>query len=170
MGAHPLTGSHRSGWRASRANLFDDARVFLCPTPDTSADTLRLAESFWRALRSGVEVLDAAAHDEEMSWRSHLPQVLSTTLALTLREAGVQRSALGPGGRDMTRLAGSSPSLWMSIVQDNTAALVHSLVAMESQLRTFRESLQSGRSDETRALLDQAREWFDGAPMEVSQT
>jgi prephenate dehydrogenase len=169
VGAHPLTGSHRSGWRASRANLFDDARVFLCPTPDTSDDTLRLAESFWRALRSGVEVLDAAAHDEQMSWRSHLPQVLSTTLALTLREAGVQRSALGPGGRDMTRLAGSSSSLWMSIVQDNTPALVHSLAAMENQLRSFREALEYGRSDETRALLDQARDWFDGAPMDAGQ-
>ena len=169
VGAHPLTGSHRSGWRASRANLFDDARVFLCPTPDTSSESLRLAESFWRALRSGVEVLDATAHDEQMSWRSHLPQVLSTTLALTLREVGVQRSALGPGGRDMTRLAGSSPSLWMSIMQDNTAALVQSLVAMEGQLRTFRESLEHTDGEHTRALLVQARDWFDGAPMESGE-
>jgi prephenate dehydrogenase len=170
VGAHPLTGSHRSGWRASRANLFDDARVFLCPTPSTSDESLRLAESFWRALRSGVEVLDAAVHDEQMSWRSHLPQVLSTTLALTLRDAGVQRSALGPGGRDMTRLAGSSPSLWMSIVQDNTAALVHSLVAMEDQLRTFRESLQRADGEQTRELLVHARDWFDGAPMDSGRT
>jgi prephenate dehydrogenase len=81
----------------------------------------------------------------------------------------VQRSALGPGGRDMTRLAGSSSSLWMSIVQDNTPALVHSLAAMENQLRSFREALEYGRSDETRALLDQARDWFDGAPMDAGQ-
>jgi Prephenate dehydrogenase len=165
VGAHPLTGSHRSGWRASRANLFDDARVFLCPTPDTTAESLRLAESFWRALRSGVEVLDAAVHDEQMSWRSHLPQVLSTTLALTLRDAGVQRSALGPGGRDMTRLAGSSPALWMSIVQDNTASLVNSLSAMERQLRNFREALERANGDATRKSLTDARDWFDGAPI-----
>ncbi|CAN5535808.1 hypothetical protein BH09GEM1_BH09GEM1_01230 [soil metagenome] len=164
VGAHPLTGSHRSGWRASRANLFDDARVFLCPTSSTSAESLRLAESFWRALRSGVEVLDAAVHDEQMSWRSHLPQVLSTTLALTLREAGVQRSALGPGGRDMTRLAGSSPSLWMSILGDNTAALARSLESMENQLRFFREALERQDGEETRTSLTDARDWFDGAP------
>ena len=165
VGAHPLTGSHRSGWRASRSNLFDDARIFLCPTPETTAESLRLAESFWRALRSGVEVLDAAVHDEQMSWRSHLPQVLSTTLALTLRDAGVQRSALGPGGRDMTRLAGSSPALWMSIVEDNTASLVNSLSAMEQQLRGFRESLEGRDSDATRERLTSARDWFDGAPI-----
>ena len=165
VGAHPLTGSHRSGWRASRANLFDDARVFLCPTATTGADALRLAESFWRGLRSGVEVLDAATHDEQMSWRSHLPQVLSTTLALTLREAGVQRSALGPGGRDMTRLAGSSPSLWMSILDDNTVALARSLAVMEGQLRLFRESLERQDREQMRASLTDARDWFDGAPI-----
>ena len=97
IGAHPLTGSHRSGWRASRATLFDEARVFLCPTSTSTPDALQLAETFWRGLRAGVEVLDAATHDEQMAWRSHLPHVLSVALALTLRDAGIQRSALGPG-------------------------------------------------------------------------
>ena len=36
VGAHPLTGSHRSGWGASRASLFDEARVFLCPSATTT--------------------------------------------------------------------------------------------------------------------------------------
>src|SRR4051812_16332240 len=106
VGAHPLTGSHRSGWRASRANLFDEARVFLCPAAGASSEVVQLAESFWRGLRAGIEILDGHVHDEQMAWRSHLPHVLSSALALTLREAGIHRSALGPGGRDMTRLAG----------------------------------------------------------------
>ncbi|MEO8619763.1 MAG: prephenate dehydrogenase [bacterium] len=164
VGAHPLTGSHRSGWRASRATLFDEARVFLCATPTTEADALLLAEGFWRGLRAGVELLDAATHDEQMAWRSHLPHVLSTALALTLRDVGIQRSALGPGGRDMTRLAGGLPSLWMSIVEDNGVALSTALSAMESHLRVFRESLQRHDVETTSAFLSSARDWFDGAP------
>ena len=165
VGAHPLTGSHRSGWRASRASLFDEARVFLCPTTTTTAETLELAGAFWRGLRAGVEVLDASAHDEQMAWRSHLPHVLSLALALTLRDMGVQRSSLGPGGRDMTRLAGSSPAMWMSIVEDNGVALSDALVAMEAHLRVFRESLQNHESGTTREFLANARKWFDGAPL-----
>jgi prephenate dehydrogenase len=165
VGAHPLTGSHRSGWRASRASLFDEARVFLCATSTTAPATLQLAESFWRGLRSGVEVLDAATHDEQMAWRSHLPHVMSNALALTLRDMGIQRSALGPGGRDMTRLAGGSPSLWMSIVEDNGAALATALGAVESHLKLFRESLQAHDSATTEEFLSNAREWFDGAPL-----
>ena len=154
VGAHPLTGSHRSGWGASRAGLFDEARVFLCPSPSTTPETLR----------AGVEVLDAAAHDEQMAWRSHLPQMVSTALALTLRQANVSRSALGPGGRDMTRLAGGDPDLWTGIVGDNAPAILEALDAMVDQLRLVRERLAAGE-DGVRECFADGRDWFDGQPM-----
>ncbi len=166
VGAHPLTGSHRSGWRASRATLFDDARVFLCPTRSTSPESLALAEWFWRGLRTGVEVLDAATHDEQMAWRSHLPQVVSTALALVLQHAGIHRSALGPGGRDMTRLAGGSPDLWVSIVEDNGAALDAALHELDEELRRFRAALSAHDRGATTEFFSSGRDWFDGAPLE----
>ena len=164
VGAHPLTGSHRSGWGASRAGLFEEARVFLCPSPSTTPEALRLAESFWRLLRAGVEVLDAAVHDEQMAWRSHLPQMVSTALALTLRHANVSRSALGPGGRDMTRLAGGDADLWTGIVGDNAPAILEALDAMGEQLRLVRERLAAGE-DGVRECFADGRDWFDGEPM-----
>ena len=163
VGAHPLTGSHRSGWGASRASLFDEARVFLCPSATTTPQTLRLAESFWRSLRAGVEVLGAAEHDEQMAWRSHLPQAVSTALALALREANVPRSALGPGGRDVTRLAGGDPDLWTGIMSDNAPAILQALTAMEEQFRLFRERLAAGE-DGVRECFADGRDWFDGEP------
>lgn len=164
VGAHPLTGSHRSGWGASKASLFEEARVFLCPSATTTPQALRLAESFWRSLRAGVEVLGAVEHDEQMAWRSHLPQAVSTALALTLREADVARSALGPGGRDMTRLAGGDPALWTGIMSDNAPAILEALAAMEEQLRLFRERLAAGE-DGVRECFADGRDWFDGEPL-----
>ncbi len=167
VGAHPLTGSHRSGWGASRASLFEDARIFLCPSPSTEVATLQLAESFWRELRAGVELLDAAEHDEQMAWRSHLPHLLSCALSVTLRDAGVRRSSLGPGGRDMTRLAGGAPSMWGPIVDDNAGAIGDAIGACEAQLRRFREALRAGDAAATRRFLESASEWFDGEPERV---
>jgi prephenate dehydrogenase len=167
VGAHPLTGSHRSGWGASRASLFEDARVFLCPAPSTAASTLELATSLWRELRAGVEVLDAAEHDEQMAWRSHLPHLVSSALALTLRDAGVRRSALGPGGRDMTRLAGGSPSMWHPIVHDNAVAIADALGAYEERLHAFRVALVEGDSAAARRFIETAATWFDGEPERV---
>lgn len=167
VGAHPLTGSHRSGWGASRASLFEDARVFLCPAASTSPETLRLAESFWRVVRAGTEVIDAATHDVEMAWRSHLPHLVSTALAVTLREAGVRRSALGPGGRDMTRLAGGSTAMWSAIIDDNSAAIVRAVTACEHQLRVFREALARGDVETAHRFLEAGSDWFDGEPSEA---
>jgi prephenate dehydrogenase len=164
VGAHPLTGSHRSGWGASRASLFEDARVFLCPTAATTPATLQLAESFWRELRAGTELLDAARHDDEMAWRSHLPHLLSSALAVTLRDAGVRRSALGPGGRDMTRLAGGSAAMWSAIVTDNASAIAEAIAACEEQLRALRQALRQGDVETTRAFLQAGSDWFDGEP------
>ncbi len=167
VGAHPLTGSHRSGWRASRANLFDEARVFLCPASGVADDAVRLAEGFWRGLRAGVEVLGAAEHDEQMAWRSHLPHVLSAALALTLREAGIHRSALGPGGRDMTRLAGGAPGMWTPIVEDNGPSLLAALDGFEARIAEFRAVLERGDSAEIHSYFARGCDWFDGAPIEV---
>jgi prephenate dehydrogenase len=164
IGAHPLTGSHRSGWGVSRASLFENARVFLCPTETTSAATLERAESFWRELHAGVEQMEAGVHDDEMAWRSHLPHLVSSALAVTLRAAGIRRSALGPGGRDMTRLAGGSPPMWTGIARENATAICVALEAYEDQLRAIRAAVARGEPDAIRHLLVAGREWFDGEP------
>jgi prephenate dehydrogenase len=165
VGSHPLTGSHRSGWRASRAGLFDEARVFVCPTSATEPDALEMAEGFWRGLRAGVEVIDATAHDEQMAWRSHLPHVLACALGRTLREEGITRSALGPGGRDMTRLAGSAPALWRSIIEDNVDAMSTAIEAFDSQLRVLRDALDRRDSAAMHDFFVASSGWFDGDPV-----
>jgi prephenate dehydrogenase len=161
VGSHPLTGSHRSGWGAARASLFESARIFLCPTSSTSTEALRLAEQLWSSLGARTEALDAQEHDDEMAWSSHLPHVVASALAATLDEAGIPRSALGPGGRDMTRLAGSSTEVWGTIVADNASAIVSALAAYEERLRAFREAIANRDDSATRVMLDAGRKWFE---------
>jgi hypothetical protein len=48
-------------------------------------------------------------------------------------------------------------------------ALARSLAVMESQLRLFRESLERQDSAQMRASLTDARDWFDGAPIETGR-
>jgi len=163
VGAHPLAGSHRSGFSAARGSLYEGARVFLCPTSCTSASTLRLAEQLWSALDARTEALDAREHDEEMAWCSHLPHIMASALACTLGDAGISRSALGPGGRDMTRLAGSSTAMWSAIAADNGEAIATALLAYEEKLRAFREAIAARNGSATRSLLEAGREWFEAS-------
>jgi prephenate dehydrogenase len=107
-------------------------------------------------------VMDAAEHDRRLAWTSHLPQMVSSALAAALAGQGIARGELGPGGRDVTRLAGSSPEMWADVAIDNAAGLSAALQAAEDQLRTLRHAIDSGSHARLRDLLAGCRAWHAG--------
>jgi prephenate dehydrogenase len=162
VGSHPMAGDHRYGWEASRAGLFEDARVYLCAPRDASSDALTFASDLWRDLGAHPTLLPAEEHDRMLAWTSHLPHVLSAALALTLAGAGLDRQSLGPGGRDMTRIAGSSPEMWTAILRENAAEIDAALIAAEREIAEFRGALRHGDVDHAalHARFATARDWF----------
>lgn len=155
VGSHPLAGDHRSGWNASRTGLFRDARVFLTPTSRTAPDALEQARALWTALGARTEVMDAAEHDRRMAAISHLPQALATALASLLAREGLGRADLGPGARDMTRLAGSSPEMWAAIAADNARHLSAAVGAMQERLAALRDALDAGDAERLRGFFEE---------------
>lgn len=141
VGAHPLAGDHRTGWAASRAGLFTGATVYFCPTDATPAAPLAMLQQLWAHTGAFAEIIDAEAHDRLVALTSHLPQAASTALARVLASAGIPRDRLGPGGRDMVRLARSPADTWTPIALDNARSLGAALAALEQELATMREAL-----------------------------
>lgn len=144
VGAHPFAGDHRSGWAASRYDLFDNETVYLCPGALADIATVTAAHDLWSLLGAKCTKIDAAEHDELMAWTSHLPHLLSTSFALALSEAGVAHRQLGRGGRDVARLSAGSPDVWTAISLDNGDAMRSALDAVERQIGNFR-ALLDGR-------------------------
>jgi len=141
VGSHPFTGDHRWGWTASRGDLFGAAPVYLCPTLRSSPAAISLARELWTRLGAVPVEIDAGEHDRRLAWTSHLPQVVSSALMAVLEGHGFVREDLGPGGRDMTRLAGSSPALWADILRDNRANVGAALAAFEQEIARMRRQL-----------------------------
>jgi prephenate dehydrogenase len=159
--AHPMAGDHRSGWNASRAGLFVDAPLYLCPTPSSSADAMQLSHELWEALGARPIVMDAKEHDVRLAWTSHLPHMIAVTLGLTLGAGNVKRDDLGPGGRDMTRIAGSSPEMWTAIAVDNASEIDRALAVAEREIAHARMALQHGDEEELRRWFQAGRDWFN---------
>jgi prephenate dehydrogenase len=67
----------------------------------------------------------------------------------------------------MTRLAGGSPAMWSSIVNDNAPAIVDALAACEARLRAVREALLRDDGAAARRFLEAGSDWFDGEPERV---
>lgn len=159
VGSHPMTGDHRSGWSAARRGLFAGATVYLCPTGITRAGPLALAHELWAALGARVQIIDADVHDARVALSSHLPHVASAAIALALSRANVGMGELGPGGRDVVRIAASSPDLWTAIALDNADAILGALAALESELGQFERALTTRDERALHALFSAARAW-----------
>lgn len=161
VGAHPLAGDHRAGWEASRTGLFAGAPVYLCPTQGSPAAAIALARELWSRV-GGVPVeIGADEHDRLLAWTSHLPQVVSTALANALAAHGIARAALGPGGRDVTRLAASPTGVWADILRDNRVHVAEALAALEDRIRSIRTVIAVDDPDAIRTTLESARRWSD---------
>jgi len=160
VGAHPLAGYHRAGWTASRTGLFRGASVYLCRPPMTPADVIDAARRFWEATGGLPVVTSAAAHDELLAHTSHLPQVVAFLLARTLAQAGIDRSCLGPGGRDSLRLAASPPQLWTGIAIDNAGPLTAALSRLRANIADLELAVLQRDSAGIRAAFEEGGDWF----------
>jgi prephenate dehydrogenase len=161
VGSHPLAGDHRSGWQAARGELFRGATVYLCPTPAALPEALHRLRDVWLALGARPETVPAAAHDRQLAWTSHLPQVTASALAATLLDAGLHPGQLGPGGRDATRLAASSPEMWTAIALDNRDELKRATEGLLRRLDAFRGALQVRDRAAIHHFFAEARHWTE---------
>jgi len=127
VGGHPVTGSEAHGPEHATADLFDGATWFLTPTAQTDPERYRLVHGFVSALGATPVAIDPQAHDQLVAVTSHLPPALANLL---VNQAGAARvegheplAAAGGSLRDMTRVAGANPRIWIDIFLENTEAV-----------------------------------------------
>lgn len=160
VGSHPLAGDHRSGWGASRPGLYRGAPIFVCPGEESAPAAVERVLDFWSALGGHCQLLDPREHDTRMAWVSHLPQIASTAIANAVAGAGYRSGQVGPGGRDMTRLAASSPAMWSAICRANQEPIQQAISALQEQLADFRAALEEGDPEAIFEFFSRAREWI----------
>jgi prephenate dehydrogenase len=157
IGTHPIAGTHRSGFAGASADLFRGAEVSVeRRAPAHVRDDAALFWSMAGAAR--IAYRDADDHDALMGRVSHVPQLLATALASVLADAGVSASSLGPGGRDMTRLAGSSLAMWEPILTRMPTTTAQTLDAVISRVAELRDAASSDPS-ELRRIWSTASSW-----------
>ncbi len=163
-GGHPLAGTHGSGFAAARPDRLRGCVVYVCETGTSGGDqAARRVMSFWEQVLEAQPVLiDAALHDRQLAWTSHLPQAVASALAKALADRGLAGVSFGTGARDTTRLAASSPDMWIDILLYNRAAVVEALEATEQSLAELRRLVSAGDTDGLRAYLATAQRFREG--------
>ncbi|MEN8919205.1 MAG: prephenate/arogenate dehydrogenase family protein, partial [Octadecabacter sp.] len=116
---HPLAGTEQSGPRSGFAELFDNRWCVLTPEGADKDATAKL-RSYWEALGSNVDEMDADHHDLVLAVTSHTPHLIAYTMVGVADDLSrvtdtevVKFSAAG--FRDFTRIAASDPTMWRDV-------------------------------------------------------
>ena len=148
VGGHPVTGSEAHGPEHGTADLFDGATWFLTPTTRSDPKRYRLVHGFVSALGATPVAIDPDAHDRLVSITSHLPHALANVL---VNQAGAGRveghdplAAAGGSLRDMTRVAGANPRIWVDIFLENAGPLQESLAEHRRRIEQLEAALSAG--------------------------
>jgi prephenate dehydrogenase len=145
---HPMAGKEHGGIENADADLFRDAVWLITPINAEQQYTERQREyiELLKSVGAKVVALDPERHDRLCAWISHLPQMIATALASTLRdELGDDEAIREIGGRalrEMTRIASSPYSMWRDIALTNSQNIEEALLRFEQQLAHLRENLR----------------------------
>jgi prephenate dehydrogenase len=164
VGAHPLAGTHDSGFAAASPDLLRGCVVYICAAGEGGRDAASRVAEFWTDTFDASPVfIDAGAHDRQLAWTSHLPQAVAYALAATLAGRGVPSDTLGPGARDTMRLAASAPTLWIDIFLENREPILAALSAAGERLEALRHLIETRDEAGLRAFLSSAARFRRGA-------
>jgi len=144
LGGHPMAGKEQRGVQAADADLFRGRTYVLTPI---GPDTQNSKEFRTWLVRIGANIVEMSPseHDRIVAFTSHLPQLVSTSLASTLAKQNQAAFAeiFGAGLLDMTRLALSPSDLWMSILATNRAEVMAAISAFLDSLTELRDSISN---------------------------
>jgi len=148
IGGHPVCGSEARGPAHANAELFRGATWFLTPVASTDPARYRTLHGFVASLGAVPVAVDPQAHDRLVALTSHLPHALANIL---LNQAGTNRvdghdplAAAGGSLRDMTRVAGANPRIWVDIFLDNADALATALAEHRRRIEQLEGALAAG--------------------------
>jgi prephenate dehydrogenase len=142
VGSHPMAGSEKTGWRHGVADLFEGRTCFVTPLRSTDPKAVAVAAKFWADLGGKVVNVDPAAHDRIVAHISHLPQVVASALCSFLASENQSwRDYAGGGLRDTTRIAGSDPELWRTILDQNRSEVLTAVQGFQAELARLEKAL-----------------------------
>jgi prephenate dehydrogenase len=148
VGGHPICGSESRGAEHASAGLFEGATWFLTPVAHTDPDRHRLVHGFVSDVGATPVAIDADAHDRLVAMTSHVPHVLANIVA---NQTGASRvegheplAHAGGSLRDMTRIAGANPRIWVDIYLDNAAAIRDALAEHRRRIEQVESALEQG--------------------------
>jgi prephenate dehydrogenase len=147
IGGHPVCGSEARGAAHATADMFAGATWFLTPVATTDAGRYARLHAFVASLGALPVAIEPEAHDRVVALTSHLPHALANLLLNQTGTATIDGhdavAAAGASLRDMTRVAGANPRIWIDIFLANREPLLAALGEHRRRIERLERALSS---------------------------
>ena len=151
VASHPMAGTEYSGPMAAIADLYTNKVMVVCNIEDSGEIQRKKALDLFEELKMNIKFMDAKEHDRHAAFISHMPHIVSFSLAnaVVKQEDKNNILALAAGGfRDMSRLAKSNPHMWNDIFKENKKNLLDSIEAFKDELKKAKDMIENNKWEE----------------------
>ena len=146
VATHPMWGTEYSGPEAAVKGAFAGRSVVICQREMSDPEAVGIVEDIYRTLGMPIISMEPEEHDLHAAYVSHISQVTSYALALTVLEKEREDDtifALAGGGFESTvRLAKSLPQTWAPIFLGNKYNILDVLREHIHQLQIMRRMIE----------------------------
>jgi prephenate dehydrogenase len=154
--AHPIAGKEASGIQHADPELYRGRQVIITPLPQNPPELVQKATDAWAAVGSQVLRMTAENHDAAFAAVSHLPHLLAFAYFSAVMNQPLGRDFLalaGPGFRDFTRIAASSPEMWRDVLIANREEVLKQSLSFRRALDALEHVMREGNADALEGLI-----------------
>ena len=157
LGGHPMAGTQFSGFKYSRADLFQGAPMVLVPPRFDDIDLLERAKKALAPCGFGsFSVTTAEEHDRMIAFTSQMPHIISN--AFIKSPTAQSHKGFSAGSyRDLTRVAWLNPGMWAELFLENREFVLNELNILLSSLEQYRDAVEEHDKEALMALLEEGR-------------
>ena len=157
VGGHPMAGTHNSGFKYAKENLFKGAPMVLCPPEGFDMELLtRVKRLLAPAGFSKFSVTTPEEHDKMIAFTSQMCHVVSNAY-IKSPTAKMHRGFSAGSYKDLTRVAWLNPDMWAELMLENGDYMLSELDVLIENLTKYRTAIAHNDFDDLRKLLDDGR-------------
>ena len=157
VGGHPMAGSHNSGFKYSRSNLFQGAPMVLVPPRYDDPVLLKKIKTLLSPCGfKSFTVTTAEEHDEMIAFTSQMPHIVSN--AFIKSPTAQKHNGFSAGSyKDLTRVAWLNPEMWTELFMSNRENILTELSLYIDNLQAYKNAIENNNRESLYSLLDEGR-------------
>ena len=163
IGGHPMAGSERFRYNASKEHLFENAYYIITPGETVPEEKTAEFKEMTEKIGAIPIIISPYEHDYAVASISHVPHIIAAALVNNVKkldsDMGYMHLLAAGGFNDITRIASSSADMWESIMFENKEDIISVLDSLSDVISGIKDSIVNDRHEDVYDYFHDAQQY-----------